>query len=58
MDVLNERLRAPLKREKSLLKLGERKARIMLAAGRRWEKQQIANIKKLAEKKTGKAKWK
>ncbi|MCP4390210.1 MAG: hypothetical protein GY802_18095 [Gammaproteobacteria bacterium] len=49
--MLNENLKAALKREQALLKLGEKKARMMLAAGQRWEKQQISKIRKLTAKK-------
>jgi hypothetical protein len=41
-----------LKREQALLKLGEQKAKMMLAAGQRWEKKQVAKIRKLAAKKS------
>ena len=52
IDLLNENLRAALKREQALLKLGEKKAKMMLAAGQRWEKQQVAKIRKLVGKKS------
>jgi hypothetical protein len=55
-DVINEKLKASLKREQALLKLGEQKAKMMLAAGQRWEKEQVAKIKKLVGKKPSKAK--
>jgi len=49
--VLKEQLAAALKREQELMKLGEKKAKAMLAAGERWEKKQIARIKKATSKK-------
>ena len=48
--VLKDQLAEALKREKGLLKLSEQKARKMFAAGERWEKEQIARIKKAAAK--------
>jgi hypothetical protein len=45
-----------LKREQALLKLGEKKAKMMLAAGQRWEKQQVAKIKKFVVKTSSKVK--
>jgi len=50
IDVLNDNLKAALKREQALLKMGEKKAKMMMAAGQRWEKQQLAKIRKLAAK--------
>jgi hypothetical protein len=54
IDLLNDNLKSALKREQSLLKLGEQKAKMMLAAGQRWEKEQVAKIRKLAKKKSTK----
>ncbi len=54
IDVLNDNLKTALKREQALLKIGEEKVKMMLAAGRRWEKQQISKIKKLTAKKVSK----
>lgn len=44
--VLKDQLTAGLKREKELVKISEKKARKMLAAGGGWEKKQLARIKK------------
>jgi len=46
--VLKDQLTEALKREKGLIKLSEQKARKMLTAGERWEKKQLAKIKKAA----------
>jgi hypothetical protein len=46
--VLKDQLSEALKREKGLVKLSEQKAMKMLAAGERWEKKQLAKIKKAA----------
>jgi hypothetical protein len=46
--VLKDQLAAALNREKGLIKLSEQKARKMFAAGERWEKKQLAKIKKAA----------
>ena len=51
MNVLKDQLTAALKREQALLALGEKKAKMMLAAGERWERQQVAKIKQMATKK-------
>ena len=45
--VLRDELKAALKREKELMKMGENKIRMMLSAGEKWEKQQINKIKKM-----------
>ena len=52
IDVLSENLKVALKREQAMVKVGEQKVKMMLAAGQRWEKQQLAKIKKLVAKKT------
>ncbi|MFT5132835.1 MAG: hypothetical protein ACI9SC_001303, partial [Gammaproteobacteria bacterium] len=46
--VLKDHLDAALKREKELLKISEKKAIKMLAAGERWEKKQVSKIIKAA----------
>jgi hypothetical protein len=48
--VLKEQLAEALKREKGLIKLSEQKAKKMFAAGERWEKKQLAKLKKAASK--------
>ena len=48
--LLKDLLDAALKREKELVKISEKKAKKMLVAGERWEKKQISNLKKAAEK--------
>jgi len=50
--LLNENHKSALKREQALLKLGETKARMMIAAGQRWEKKQVAKIRKFAAKRS------
>ena len=50
ITVLKDQLDAALKREKQLMKISEKKAKEMLAAGVRWEKKQLSKIKKAAEK--------
>lgn len=44
IEILKDHLNAALKREKELLKISEKKAKKMLAAGARWEKKQVAKI--------------
>ena len=46
--VLKDQLKEALKREQALIKLGQNKAKIMLAAGEQWEKKQLARIRKIA----------
>jgi len=48
--VLKDQLAAARKREQALAKLGEKKARMMLAAGERWEREQLVKIRKMVEK--------
>ncbi len=48
--VLKDQLAAALKRGKALVKISKKKAREMLVAGQRWEKKQLARIKKAAAK--------
>jgi len=48
--VLKDQLNAAMKREAELLKIGENKVRAMVVAGEKWEKQQLAKIKKMASK--------
>jgi hypothetical protein len=49
ITVLKDQLDAALKREKELLKISQKKAVKMLAAGERWEKKQVAKIVKAAK---------
>jgi len=44
-----------MKREQELMKLGEKKAKMMWTAGERWEKKQIARIQRAVKKKRPKA---
>ncbi|GMR20660.1 MAG: hypothetical protein BMS9Abin36_1256 [Gammaproteobacteria bacterium] len=50
MAVLKDQLAEARKREQALMKLGEKKARMMLAAGERWERQQLVKIRKMVKK--------
>jgi len=45
--VLKDQLAAALKRERELSRISEQKALKMLAAGERWEKKQLAKLKKV-----------
>lgn len=51
MAVLKDQLDAALKRERELVKLAEGKVRMMVSAGDKWEKEQMAKIKKMGSKK-------
>ena len=44
--LLKEQLSVAQKREQALMKIGEQKARLMWQAGNKWEKEQLAKIKK------------
>lgn len=46
--VLRDQLAAVVKREKELMKMSKNKTAKMIAAGERWEKEQLARIKKIA----------
>ena len=48
--VLKDQLAAALKRERELSRISEQKAKQMLIAGERWEKQQLAKLKQAAAK--------
>ncbi len=48
--VLKDQLAAALKRERELSRISEQKALKMLAAGERWEKKQLAKLKKATAK--------
>ena len=48
--LLKDLLDAALKREKELVRLSEKKARKMIAAGERWEKKHMGRLKKAADK--------
>ncbi len=45
IDVLRDQLSAALKREETLRKISQEKAKMMWKAGEQWEKQQLAKIK-------------
>jgi len=55
MAELKEQLAQALKREQELLKLGEKKARMLLAAGERWERKQVRRIQSMVKKKRRKS---
>lgn len=48
--VLKDQLNAAMKREAELLKIGEKKVHAMVAAGEKWEKEQMAKLMKIAKK--------
>jgi len=48
--VLKDQLAGVLKREKALIKMSQNKTREMIAAGERWEKQQLHKINKLTSR--------
>ena len=48
--VLKDQLAAVIKREKELIKISKNKTAKMIAAGEKWEKQQLAKIKKTASR--------
>ncbi len=48
--VLKDQLAAALKRERELSRISEKKALKMLAAGERWEKEQLAKLKQATAK--------
>jgi hypothetical protein len=48
--VVKDQLAGVLKREKALIKMSQNKTREMIAAGGRWEKQQLLKIKKLTSR--------
>jgi hypothetical protein len=50
-QVLKAELSEVTKRESALLKMGEARAKAMLAAGERWEKKQLGKIKRAVSKK-------
>lgn len=45
--VLKDQLNVAMKREKALRTMAEQKAKVLLATGRRWEKEQLAKIRKM-----------
>ena len=45
--VIKDQLAAALKREKELMALAEKKVQMMLAAGARWEKEQMTKIQNI-----------
>jgi hypothetical protein len=45
--LVKEQLNAALKREQQLMKIAEQKAKMMLSAGERWEKEQIKKLQKM-----------
>ena len=47
LTVIKDELKLALKREQELMKMGEDKIRMMVTAGQKWEKQQMAKIKKM-----------
>ena len=51
VKVLKDELKAALKRERELVKLGEKKISMMFTAGEKWERKQVAKIKKIVAKK-------
>ena len=48
--VLKDQLNAAMKREAELMKIAEKKVHAMVAAGEKWEKEQLAKLKKMANK--------
>lgn len=50
MAVLKDELKAALIRERELVKLGEKKISMMVSAGEKWERQQVAKIRKIVAK--------
>lgn len=58
MALLKEQLAAALKREKELVAMAEKKAQMMLAAGAKWEKEQLKKIQSIGTARKGKDKGK
>jgi len=48
--VLKDQLNQALKQEKALRTMAEKKAKILWAAGQKWEKEQLAKIRKMVGK--------
>ena len=48
--VLKDQLNAAMKREAELMKIAEKKVHAMVSAGEKWEKEQLAILKKMANK--------
>ena len=46
IEVLKDQLAAARKREKELVRISEQKIKKMIVAGERWEKEQLARLKK------------
>lgn len=53
ITVLKDELKAALRRERELVKLGQKKISMMVAAGEKWERKQVSKIRKIVARKRG-----
>ena len=53
ITVLNDELKAALKRERELVKLGKKKISMMVAAGEKWERKQVSKIRRIVARNRG-----